>query len=120
MEMLSKILLALVAIEHLYILYIEMFAWETIGKATFKTLPQNLFTPTKVLAANQGLYNGFLAAGIIWTFFINNTEWSTNIATFFLCCVIIAGTYGAYSAGKKIFYVQAVPAIITLIVLLAK
>ncbi len=120
MEILSKILLALVALEHLYILYIEMFAWETIGKATFKTLPRDLFTPTKVLAANQGLYNGFLAAGIIWTFCINDTEWSTHIASFFLCCIIVAGTYGAYTAGKKIFYVQAVPAIIALAVLLAK
>ena len=64
MELLSKIFIALVAIEHLYILYMEMFAWETLGKKTFKaSLPENLFAPTKGLAKNQGLYNGFLAAG---------------------------------------------------------
>jgi putative membrane protein len=59
----SKIFIALVALEHLYILYIEMFAWETIERAAFKSIPNNLFKPTKVMAANQGLYNGFLAAG---------------------------------------------------------
>ena len=120
MELLSKILIALVALEHLYIMHFEMFAWETIGKKTFRSLPADLFTPTKGLAANQGLYNGFLAAGLIWTFFIKDPEWSSNIAIFFLTCVIVAGTYGALSASKKIFVTQAVPAIIALIVLLLK
>ena len=65
MQILSTILVALVALEHLYILYMEMFAWETLGKKTFKgSLPNELFKPTKKLAANQGLYNGFLAAGL--------------------------------------------------------
>lgn len=62
----TKILVLLIALEHLYIMYFEMFAWETIGKRTFKSLPKDLFKPTKGLAANQGLYNGFLAAGLIW------------------------------------------------------
>ena len=70
MESISKILIAIVALEHLYILYMEMFAWETLGKKTFKTIPAELFKPTKSLAANQGLYNGFLSAGLIWSFFI--------------------------------------------------
>lgn len=70
MQTLSTILVALVALEHLYILYMEMFAWETLGKKTFKgSLPNELFKPTKKLAANQGLYNGFLAAGLIWSFY---------------------------------------------------
>lgn len=64
MKILATILTALVAIEHLYILWIEMFAWETLGKKTFKTLPRHLFHDTKGLAANQGLYNGFLSAGL--------------------------------------------------------
>ena len=115
MQILSTILVALVALEHLYILYMEMFAWETLGKKTFKgSLPNELFKPTKKLAANQGLYNGFLAAGLIWSFFIENAEWQKNIQFFFLGCVIVAGIYGALSASKKIFFVQALPAILAL------
>lgn len=120
MELVAKILIALVAIEHLYILYMEMFAWETLGKKTFKTLPENLFSPTKALAANQGLYNGFLAAGLLWTFFIEDETWSTNIALFFLGCVIVAGIYGAITASKRIFVVQALPAIVALVFVLLK
>lgn len=118
MEMLGKILVGLVAIEHLYILYIEMFAWETKGKETFNgSLAPELFRPTKVLAANQGLYNGFLAAGLIWTFFITDYHWAFHIAIFFLTCIIVAGIYGALTASKKIFFVQALPAIVALVVL---
>ena len=119
MEIVSKILITLVAIEHLYILYMEMFAWETLGRKSFKgALKEELFTPTKGLAANQGLYNGFLAAGLIWSLLISDVIWSTNIAMFFLGCVIVAGIYGAISASRKIFFVQAVPAIFALIFLL--
>ncbi len=93
-----------------------MFAWETAGKKAFKgSLPENLFKPTKTLAANQGLYNGFLAAGLIWTFFISNQEWKSNVAIFFLTCVVVAGIYGTLTASKRIFFVQALPAIIALI-----
>ncbi|MDQ2751570.1 MAG: DUF1304 domain-containing protein [Bacteroidota bacterium] len=116
--MIQKILIAIIAIEHLYIMYFEMFKWETIGKKTFKTLPESLFTPTKGMAANQGLYNGFLSAGLLWTFFIADQVWSANIALFFLSCVIIAGIYGALTASKKIFFVQAVPAIVTLVIVI--
>jgi putative membrane protein len=119
MVILKTIMVALVAIEHLYILYMEMFAWETLGRKTFKgSMPDELFTPTKALAANQGLYNGFLAAGLIWSLFITEKGWQDNISIFFLSCVIAAGCYGAYSASKKIFYVQALPAIIALILVL--
>ncbi|MBW8359490.1 MAG: DUF1304 domain-containing protein [Weeksellaceae bacterium] len=119
MELLSKILIALVALEHIYILYMEMFAWETLGRKSFKgALKDELFTPTKGLAANQGLYNGFLAAGLIWSIFISNELWSTNIALFFLGCVAVAGIYGAFSASRKIFFIQALPAIIAMVVLL--
>ncbi len=118
MIILAKILIGFVALEHLYILYMEMFAWETLGRKTFKgSMPDNLFTPTKTLAANQGLYNGFLAAGLIWSFFINDIDWSKNVATFFLLCVIVAGIYGAMTASKKIFFVQACPAIVALVIL---
>ena len=84
MKLLANLLIGIIALEHLYILYMEMFAWETLGKKTFKgALPDDLFKPTKTLAANQGLYNGFLAAGLIWTFFISDAIWHTNIALFF-------------------------------------
>ena len=117
MEIAAKILIGLIALEHFYFLYFEMFAWETIGKKTFKSLPEHLFKPTKGLAANQGLYNGFLASGLIWTFFISDAIWSKNIALFFLICVVVAGVYGAISASKKIFFVQALPAILAIICL---
>ena len=118
MEIVLNILIGFVALLHFYFMYFEMFAWETIGKKTFKSLPEHLFGPTKVLAANQGLYNGFLAAGLIWSFFITDSNWSNNIASFFLTCVMIAGIYGALSVSKKIFYIQALPALIALLILL--
>jgi len=115
MSILAQIFIGLVAVEHLYILWMEMFAWETRGRQVFKgALSPELFKPTKTLAANQGLYNGFLAAGLIWTFLITDPVWKTNVAIFFLGCVIVAGVYGALTASKKIFFVQAVPAIIAL------
>jgi putative membrane protein len=113
MEIAAKILIGLVALEHLYILYLEMFAWETRGKKVFKgSLAPELFKPTKTLAANQGLYNGFLAAGLIWTYLINDPIWSRNVALFFLGCIIVAGIYGSATASKKILLVQAGPALI--------
>ncbi|SDD32963.1 putative membrane protein [Mucilaginibacter pineti] len=114
--LLAKTFTGIVAIEHLFILWMEMFAWETTGKKVFKqVLPEELFKPTKGLAANQGLYNGFLAEGLIWSFFISDLVWQKNVACFFLICVIVAGLYGAISASKKIFFTQALPAIIALI-----
>lgn len=119
MKMIGEILIGIVALEHLYILWLEMFAWETAGKKVFKkSLSSDLFKPTKTLAANQGLYNGFLAAGLIWTFFITDDLWKTNISIFFLGCVVVAGIYGALTAARKIFFIQALPAIIALIFIL--
>jgi putative membrane protein len=96
-----------------------MFSWEKTGKKVFKgALAPELFKPTKTLAANQGLYNGFLAAGLLWTFFITDPLWKSNVAIFFLACVAVAGIYGAATASRKIFFVQALPALIALAVLL--
>jgi putative membrane protein len=117
MKITIEILTGFIALEHLYILWMEMFAWETRGKKVFKNFPVELFSQTKGLAANQGLYNGFLAAGLIWTFFIENKIWQTNISIFFLGCVAVAGIYGALTADKKIFFIQAVPAIVALILI---
>lgn len=120
MKLISQILIAIIAAEHLYILWMEMFVWETVGKKTFKgALAEDLFKPTKTMAANQGLYNGFLAAGLIWTFFIDDQAWRIYIAIFFLSCVTVAGIFGALTASKKIFFIQALPAILALLAILA-
>ena len=118
MEILIKVLIGFVAALHLYFMWFEMFAWTTRGRKVFRNFPSELFEPTKPLAANQGLYNGFLAAGLLWTYFISDPDWSNNIAVFFLSCVAIAGIYGAISADKKIFFVQALPALITIVLIL--
>ncbi|MGV4413659.1 DUF1304 domain-containing protein [Chryseobacterium sp. T1] len=119
MEIISKIIIGFVALEHLYIFWFEMFAWETKGKKIFKdALPPELFKPTKGLAANQGLYNGFLSAGLIWSLFISDAEWSKNVALFFLGCVAVAGIYASITSSKKIFFIQALPAIIGIILVL--
>ena len=116
---LATIFTAFVMLEHLYILYMEMFAWETRGKAFFKSLPEHLFADTKSMAANQGLYNGFLVAGLVWSFCISDPEWSLNVRLFFLGCVAVAGIYGGLTASKKIFFAQAMPAIIAICLSLA-
>lgn len=113
-HIIAQFLTALVAIEHLLILWIEMFAWENVGKKTFKSIPADLFTPTKTMAANQGLYNGFLAAGLIWSFFVDDALWVSNLQIFFLICVVAAGVFGAITASRKIFFMQAVPALLAL------
>lgn len=116
MDNLSKIFIGVVIAIHLYIFYFEMFAWNTMGKKAFgKKIPAELFPYTKGLAANQGLYNLFLAAGLIWSLFIDNFIWQKNVAIFFLICVVVAGLYGGITASKKIFIVQLAPAGIALL-----
>lgn len=117
MNLIINILIGNLTLERIYILWMEMFAWETVGKKTFKSLTPELFTPTKLLAANQVLYNGFLAAGLIWTFFIDNNEWKFYISVFFLTCILIVGLYGGWTASKRILYVQALPDFLALILL---
>ncbi len=118
MEIVINILIGLVALLHLYFLWFEMFAWTSRGPKIFRQFPAELFEPTKTLAANQGLYNGFLAAGLIWSFFISDPEWQTYVSVFFLSCVFIAGVFGALTAHIKIFFVQGFPALLALLLLL--
>ena len=112
MAIAANIIVALVALLHIYFLVLEMFLWDKpIGRRTFgQTLEQA--QSTKVLAANQGLYNGFLAAGLIWGLSMGSA--GTHIKVFFLCCVLVAGVYGAATASRKILFVQALPAAIGL------
>ena len=114
----TKIVIALVALLHLYFLWLEMFAWTTKAKKVFRGFPKELFEPTKTLAANQGLYNGFLAAGLLWSLLIEDPQWHTNVALFFLGCVLLAGLYGGVTVSKKILMVQGLPALVGLVLLL--
>jgi putative membrane protein len=110
----AKILVGLVAFIHGYFLWLEMFAWTTLGPKTFPHLHPDFFPLTKTLAANQGLYNGLLAAGLIWSLFIRDRSWSKNVAAFFLGAVILAGAYGGATVQLSIVIFQALPALAAL------
>lgn len=115
MFIIATILIALIALLHFYIAWFEMFSWEVRGPKVFASFPPELFSQTKAMAANQGLYNGFLAAGLIWSLFIGDPAWSRNVAVFFLLCVAVAGVYGAISVTPKTLYIQTIPAVLALI-----
>ena len=105
-------LVALVAILHLGFLILEMFLWTSpFGLRTFQ-ISAEVAASSAVLAANQGLYNGFLAAGLVWGLVARNGGFSIQV--FFLCCVVVAGLFGAYTATPSIFFIQALPAAIAL------
>jgi len=107
MSMIAHVLIVVVALLHVYFLVLEMFLWtKPLGLKTFRNSPEKAEI-TRVLAANQGLYNGFLAAGLLWAAFTGKTD----VAFFFLGCVVVAALYGAYSVNKRIFFVQGVPAL---------
>ena len=118
MKIAVQIIIGFVAFLHLYFLWLEMFGWTSLAPKIFKGRPAEYFKNTKALAANQGLYNGFLSAGLIWTFFIQDPLWQQNIALFFLSCVVVAGIFGAATASRRIFWIQAFPALIGLVFLL--
>ena len=110
MSMLAQGLIVLVALLHLYFLVLEMFLWtRPLGLKTFRNTPEKAEI-TRVLAANQGLYNGFLAAGLVYGVATGSREF----CLFFLACVVVAGLYGAYSVSRRIFFVQAVPALLAI------
>ena len=112
----SIVVTTLVALLHLYIMYIEMFLWDKPkGMKTFGLKP-DFAKATKVMAANQGLYNGFLAVGLLWGLWLGAEGFQVTV--FFLLCVIVAGVYGAISANKTILFVQGAPSLIALIAVL--
>jgi len=116
MTTLVTILIAFVAFEHFYFLILEMFLWtKPKGIKTFGLKSKEFAEETKVLAANQGLYNGFLSAGLIWSLLIENQD----ISIFFLSCIVVAGIYGAYSTKKiRLFYIQSIPAIFAVLLII--
>lgn len=112
MQTLATIAALLVALIHAYILVLEMFQWNTSkGRRIFGTT-EEFAAASKVLAANQGLYNGFLAAGLVWGALLSTG--GRQITVFFLCCVVVAGVFGAATANKRILYVQAIPGAVAL------
>ncbi|WP_164718552.1 DUF1304 domain-containing protein [Bradyrhizobium sp. LVM 105] len=112
--MIANVLVALVAALHVFFLILEMFLWDKPqGLKVFRNTPEKAEI-TKVLAANQGLYNGFLAAGLVWGLVHDNPVFAFQIKAFFLLCVIIAGAYGAATVSPRILMVQALPAVIAL------
>ncbi|WP_339882222.1 DUF1304 domain-containing protein [Polaribacter vadi] len=116
MNVLQFILIGLVSLIHIYILYLEMTLWTTKkGIKAFNLKDKNFAEETKIMAANQGLYNGFLAAGLIWSIISNKVD----VSLFFLICVFIAGIYGAYSTKSiKILYIQTIPASVSILSIL--
>ena len=115
--MLANVLIALVALMHLYFMILEMFLWDRpFGRRTFGLTPE-FSAATKALAANQGLYNGFLAAGLAWGLWLG--AGGLPVKVFFLACVVVAGVFGALTVNRKILFVQAVPAVAALVALLA-
>ena len=112
LAVIANAVVLIVALIHIYILVLEMFMWDKPkGMKVFGTT-QEFATASKVLAANQGLYNGFLAAGLFWGLWLGPAGFGVKV--FFLCCVLVAGIYGAATAARKILYIQAVPAVIGL------
>jgi putative membrane protein len=116
MTTVANVAVALVALLHLYFLILEMFLWDKpLGLRTFGIMPE-FAKASKALAANQGLYNGFLVAGMVWGLSLGET--GTPIKIFFLSCVVIAGVFGALTANRKILWVQALPGAIALALVL--
>lgn len=117
--MLASLMVALIALLHLYILILEMFLWtRPRTRRAFGTTPE-FAEATRVLAANQGLYNGFLAAGLIWALILGVAGDGRDWALFFLACVAVAGLYGAATATRRILFIQTVPAALGLAAVLA-
>ena len=112
MTTIANVLVGLIALLHIYILVLEMFFWDKPAGLRAFGQTREAAAASKVLAANQGLYNGFLAAGLFWGLSLGAA--GTDIKVFFLCCVLVAGLYGAATASRRILFVQAVPAAIAL------
>ena len=112
MATIANVVVGIIALVHIYILVLEMFLWDKpAGLRAFGLTPETAAS-SKVLAANQGLYNGFLAAGLAWGLALGPAGWAVKV--FFLACVLIAGVFGALTASRKILFVQAIPAAIGL------
>ena len=117
MSILANIVVAIIALMHVWFLILEMFLWDKpAGRRAFG-LTAEFATQSKVLAANQGLYNGFLAAGLLWGLLLGGVE-GMHVKLFFLACVLVAGLYGGFTATRKVLWIQGLPAAIGLVLVL--
>jgi len=116
-DIMTQILIGIVAALHLYFCYFEIFQWGKTGPKLLNSRDEDFFKNTKAMMANQGLYNSFLAAGLIWSLLCKNQVMSFYLSIFFLSCVVIAGIFGSFTVSRRIFYIQALPALIALILL---
>lgn len=113
MSTIANIVIAIIALMHVWFLILEMFLWDKpTGRRAFGLTPE-FATQSKVLAANQGLYNGFLSAGLIWGLLLGGAE-GMRVKVFFLACVLVAGLYGGFTATRKVLWIQAAPAVVGL------
>ena len=114
MRIAAMIMVGAIGMLHFYIAWFEIFAWETRGPVAFPEFPPDLFGQTVEMAANQGIYNAFLAAGLIWSLLIKDRHWHVNVATCFLIFVAVAGIFGAVTVSTSTLVIQTVPAAIGL------
>jgi len=119
MQTIISILVALVAIEHIYFLILEMFLWTKPAGRRIFGLTEQYAKDSKTLAANQGLYNGFLAAGLLWSLLQSNAAFSEQLQLFFLSCVIVAAVYGALTVKRSILFIQGTLAIVAVVLICA-
>ena len=117
MRMFALVLIAVIAALHFYIAWFEIFSWTTRGPKVFTVFPKELFEQTTQMAANQRIYNAFLAVGLVWALFIKDRKWQVNVATCFLLFVAAAGLFGAITVTSKTFLIQTVPALVALVFL---
>ncbi len=118
MSILATTLVALIALLHVYIMVLEMFLWTTPRALKAFGLTPEFAAETKVLAANQGLYNGFLAAGLIWSLVYPVPGFAWQLAMFFLACIAVAGIFGAVTSSRRILFIQTVPAVLAMLALM--
>ena len=111
------VLVGVIAALHFYIAWFEIFAWTSRGPKVFSSFPAELFEPTTAMAANQGIYNAFLAVGLVWALLIKDRIWAVKVAVCFLVFVAAAGIFGAATVSMRILFVQTVPAVLALVLL---
>lgn len=118
MRIVALVVIAVIAMLHFYIAWFEIFSWTTRGPKVFTDFPTELFEDTVQMAANQGIYNAFLAVGLVWSLLIKDRKWQVNVATCFLLFVAVAGIFGAITVTTKTLVIQTLPAIVGLVLLL--
>jgi len=118
MRTIALVFIAVIAVLHFYIAWFEIFSWTTRGPKVFTDFPKELFDQTIQMAANQGIYNAFLAVGLVWSLLIKDRKWQVNVATCFLLFVAIAGIFGAVTVTTRTLVIQTLPALLALAFLL--